>query len=207
MTVLPLARRGPSTDPVHVCLVDGGAAELRPLADGETAPLLEVFAGLSTESRASRYLVAMPKLPGPIMRTLASVDGDVRVAWLASVAGRPAGIARYIRLARDPSTAEIALEVVDEHQGRGLGTVLLDTISTVAAVNGVCRVSATMLAENRLARRLVSHFGMRLQLEAGVLDGTAPLRLLDPPRVDRSAVVELARHSSPAPGQLVWTAP
>ena len=205
MTVLPLARRRPAS--VRVPLPDGGTARLRPLQDGESTPLLEVFAGLSAASRASRYLVAMPRLPGSFVRKLSATDGLVSVAWLASVDDRPVGIGRYVRMSEDPCTADVAFEVVDEQQRRGLGTALLDTITTVAAANGVRRLRATALPQNTASLRLLTRFGIPMSYEGGVLEGSAPLRLLDPPRVDRRAVVELARRSTPAPAEPFWTVP
>ncbi|HEX6514423.1 MAG TPA: GNAT family N-acetyltransferase [Nocardioidaceae bacterium] len=180
-------------DRVSVTLADGGTAVLRPLSDGESGPLLEVFSGMSLESRALRYLVPMPRLPGALRRNLTRLDGTDRVAWLASVDGRAAGIVRYTRLDDELPTAEIAFEIVDDHQGRGLGTALLDTITTVACFNGIRRLHAAVLPENLPSRRLLSRLDMALTLDDGILEGTAPLRLLDPARVDRAAVVRLAR--------------
>jgi GNAT superfamily N-acetyltransferase len=131
----------------------------------------------------------------------------VSVAWLASVDDRPAGIGRYVRMNDDPCTADLALEVVDEHQRRGLGTALLDTITTVAVANGVRRLRATVLPENRASLRLLSRLGIPMSFEGGVLEGSAPVRLLDPPRIDRRAVVELARLGAPTLAEPVWTEP
>lgn len=191
MSVLRLARRR-SADRVIVPLRDRGTAMLRPLGDGESGPLLEVFSGMSQESRAMRYLVAMPRLPGALRRTLSRHDARDRVVWVAYVDGRPAGIVRYTRL-DDPTSAEIAFEVVDAQQGRGLGAVLIDTVTTVACLNGIRRLHATVLPENAPSRHLLARLGMTLTFEDGVLEGSAPLQLLEPARVDRAAVVRLAR--------------
>ena len=205
MVVLSLVRGRPASVPV--LLPDGGTAHLRPLVDGESAPLLEVFAGMSEESRASRYLVGTPRLPASMVRHLTATDGVVSVAWLASVKGRAAGIGRYVRTNDDPCTADVALEVVDEHHGRGLGTVLLDTITTLAAAHGFRRLHATALPQNTASLRLLSRVGIAMSWDGGVLEGTAPLRLLDPRAVDRHAVVDLARLSTPALAEPVWTVP
>ena len=58
-------------DHVAVTLRDGGTALLRPLQSGETGPLLEVFEQMSTASRASRYLVGLPRLNGAMVAALA----------------------------------------------------------------------------------------------------------------------------------------
>ena len=191
------ARRSP--DHVEAALSRGGAAQLRPLHAGETEPLLAVFESLSPASRMDRYLVGVPRLPSAMLNALVAVDGHDHVAWLATVAGRPAGIARSIRVATD--TAEVAFEVADAHQGRGLGTVLLDTVTTVAAAHGVRRVRATVLPTNAPSLRLLAQLGIPLTLRDGLLEGEGPLRLLDPARVDRHAVVALAQRQDGPVGQ------
>jgi RimJ/RimL family protein N-acetyltransferase len=167
-----------------------GVATLRPLGAGEGEPLEAVFAQLSDASRADRYLTGLHRLTGPMRAALTAVDGRDHVAWLAEVDGRPAALGRFIRV--DPCTAEIAFEVVDAHQGRGLGTVLLDTLTTVAGVCGVQRLRASVLPANHRSRRLLGRIGMTFRAEDGLLEGVAPLRLLDPPVVDRPAVVSIA---------------
>ena len=175
---------------VAVQLRDGGLATVRPLRAGEVAPLLAVFDQMSSTSRANRFLVGLPALTGTMISALVAVDGRDHVAWLASVGDRPVGIARYIRV--EPATAELALEVADAHHGRGVGTALLDAVTTLACVNGFRRVQAVVLPENRPSRRLLRKIGVPLRPSGPTLEGEGPLRLLDPPRVDRAAVVALA---------------
>lgn len=176
---------------VTAALRDGGTAVLRPLGDGETEVLLEVFEQMSPDSRALRYLTGISRLPKPMLHQLSAVDGDRHIAWVAEIGGRPAGIARAVRLPADRATADLAFEVVDAHQGRGLGTVLLDVVTTAAAVRGVQRVSASAAAENGASRHLLGLLGLRGNVSGGILEVEGPLRLLDPARVDRAAVVAL----------------
>ena len=70
----------------------------RSLEPGRGRCLLAVFAGLSARSRELRFLTAMTTLRPSVVRALTAVDGCRHVAWLATVAGRPAGIARYVRV-------------------------------------------------------------------------------------------------------------
>ena len=44
-------------------------------------------------------------------------------------------VANYVRL-RDPAVAEAAFAVADEHQGRGIGTRLLEQLAARAAEQG-----------------------------------------------------------------------
>jgi RimJ/RimL family protein N-acetyltransferase len=185
------------SDHVRVRLNDGGTAALRPLHAGETDPLQAVFDGMSTASRQSRYLAGVNRLSSTTRDMLADIDGHDRVAWLATISGVPAGIGRYTRVA--PDTAEVALEVVDAHQGRGLGYVLLDTVTTVARSNDVARVRATVHPANPASLKLLSRLGMRLRFSDGLMVGEVLLQPLDPARVDRSAVVAMATLNAKRP--------
>jgi GNAT superfamily N-acetyltransferase len=193
VTIHPLPVRSRAHDHVVAPLRGGGVAVLRPLRPGETDALRAVFDGLSPASRTSRYLVGMGALPPWMLTALADVDGAGHVAWLASVGGEPAGIARFVRVA--PDTAEIAFEVVDAHQGRGLGTVLLDTLTTVACMHGVRRLRATVHPANVPSLRLLARLAIPLTLSDGLLEGEGPLQLLSPARVNRRAVVALAARA------------
>ena len=205
MTVAAAGRATEATSPVallarptpeHVVatLPGGDPVELRPLRRGESGPLQSIFEAMSPAARAQRYLTGMPRLPSAWLRALADVDGDHHVAWLAVVRGRAVGVARYVVVA--PAVVEIALEVADDHHGRGVGTLLVDALTTTAVASGIRRVRATLLPDNEPSRRLVTRIGVRLSPADGLLEGEGPLRLLDPPRVDRHAVVTLA-HPDP----------
>ena len=176
---------------VNAQLTDGGWAALRPLRGGEIRLLEDVFEGLSPRSRQQRYLVPMTRLPGPTLRSLAHVDGHDHVAWVALVEGRPAGIARYLRTGHD--TAEVAFEVVDAHQGRGIGSALVDAVTTVACASGIRWLEATVEPGNRASVALLGRLGIRLVHHDGLLEGRGRLRLLDRPKgVDRRAVLAVA---------------
>lgn len=194
LTSRPRRRRAPAPlTGVPVRLRDGRSAVLRPLRPGETEPLLEVFDELSPASRLGRYLVGMTRLPSPMVAALADVDGCRHAAWLAEVDGRPAGLARFVRTA--PVSAELAFEVADRHHGHGLGTALVDAVTTVAAARGVRRLEATLLPDNHASAHLLRLLGLGLVAVGGLLEATGPLRLLDPARVDRAAVLAVAdRH-------------
>ena len=188
--------RGPAHDTVPVQLRDGRLVDLRPLQRGERGPLLAVFDAMSPESRALRYLTGMIRLPSAMLDLLTDVDGDRHVAWLASAHGQPVGIARYAR--DDAGVAEVAVEVVDDHQGLGLGSALMDAVTTVAAADGIQRVRALLSIDNEPSRRLVTRIGVHLDVVDGLLEGEGRLRLLQPPRVDRQAVLALARPTERA---------
>lgn len=178
---------------VRVRLRDGGSALLRPLVGGEVSVLEGVFEGLSRRSRHQRFLVPMPRLPGAARRALTDVDGHRHVAWVALVDGAPVGLCRVVRTSSD--TAEVAFEVVDAAQGRGIGSALVDAVATVADAAGITWLEATVAPDNAASIAMLDRIGVRLHPEDGLLEGCGRLRLPEPARVDRRAVLALSRQS------------
>ncbi|WP_416956635.1 GNAT family N-acetyltransferase [Nocardioides sp. T5] len=176
---------------VHVRLRDGGSLLLRPLVAGEVAVLETVFAGLSSRSRRQRFLVPMPRLPSGHRRALTDVDGDRHVAWVALVDGVPVGICRYVMTA--PDAAELAFEVVDAQQGRGIASALVDAVTTVARARGITWMEATVESGNLASEAVLARVGIELFLSDGLLEGRGELRPASPPSVvNRRAVLDLA---------------
>src|SRR5262245_23931222 len=94
---------------------------IRRLAGGERRPVVQVFEGLSERSRALRFLGPKPRLREAELAHLVDVGCCGREAIVATdpATGRAVGIARYVKISSD--TAEVAFEVVDDWQGRGVG--------------------------------------------------------------------------------------
>ncbi|HEY2195761.1 MAG TPA: GNAT family N-acetyltransferase [Actinomycetospora sp.] len=139
---------------------------VRELARDEDDVLDAVFAGLSPTSRLHRFLGPVPDLLPPVRRALLAVDGRAHLA-VAAFAGRdPIGIARLVREA--PGRAELAVEVVDAWQHRGIGARLVRAVLARGREAGVVEVVADVMAENAAA------LGLRRALApglAGVRDG------------------------------------
>ncbi len=127
--------------------------DLRELGPDDGQVLDRVFAGLSDESRYLRYLAPMPVLPPTSRRILTAVDGTRHQAVGAFVRGEPIGIARLIAL--DSGRAELALEVVDAWQGRGVGTQLGRWVADRAVQLGYTELVAETAGENRGAHALL----------------------------------------------------
>lgn len=181
---------------IAAALRDGGTVVLRPLERGETAPQIAVLDKMSVASRWQRFLTAVPtRLPTAVLAALSDIDGRRHVAWLASVDGRPAGVARYVEC--EPGLAEVAFEVVDAHHGRGIGSLLLEAVATVAATKrgratlcdggsqqpGIGAAAPTRRADvaacRRAARRRVPHRPARdspRRPGAGGRSGATPVR-------------------------------
>ncbi len=129
---------------MHARYVDG--ITIRQLRHGDTATVAALFDRLGARSREQRFCGAKPRLAEHELALLARVDADHHVL-VAFVDGdpHPAGIARLVRAGR---TAEIAFEVADAHQGRGLGSVLARELAADARAAGITELVATVCGDN-----------------------------------------------------------
>jgi GNAT superfamily N-acetyltransferase len=142
-----------------VRLRDGSSVRVRQGHSSDKDLLRRGFERLSPESRYRRFLVPMPRLTEDIVRYLTEVDHHFREAMIAvdEATGEGVGVARYVRDIDHPKVAEVAVTVVDDWQGRGLGTLLLEVISGRARDEGTTTFTALMLATNHEMLDLLRH--------------------------------------------------
>ena len=140
-----------------VVLRDGTRILLRPLSPRDRAVYLAGFEHLSDRSRYMRFFSPKNAFSEAELRYFLDVDHHDHEAVSATdlATGEGVGVARFIRDTEDPGVAEISVAVVDDHQGRGLGAVLLGVIARRAAEEGVRRLRATVLADNTRMLRLI----------------------------------------------------
>lgn len=133
-------------------LADGSTVCLRRLRRGDSPLVVQVFELLSPEARYQRFFSHKQALSPSDLKALTDCDGDNHLAIVAltKVAGAEQGIgvARFVRLRDDPLTAEIALAVVDAHQRKGIGRLLLRRLTEAAAERGIRQLLCFVLPEN-----------------------------------------------------------
>jgi RimJ/RimL family protein N-acetyltransferase len=133
-----------------VLLRDGSRVLIRPVRPSDAVLLAEGFTRLSERSRRMRFLGRKHTLTEADLRFYTDVDHHNHEALgaLDQARGGGVGIARYIRDREDPEAAEIAVTIVDDWQGRGLGIELMDRLSERARQEGICRFTAMVAADN-----------------------------------------------------------
>jgi RimJ/RimL family protein N-acetyltransferase len=138
-------------------LRDGSHVLIRPVRRSDAPLLADGFTRLSATSRWMRFLTPKKELSPAELRYFTDLDHHDHEALgaLDHGNGRGVGIARYIRHAGDPYAADIAVTIVDDWQGRGLGTELLARLSDRARQEGVHRFTALVAAENVAVARLL----------------------------------------------------
>lgn len=142
-------------------LRSGHRVLVRPIRPSDKERLLDGLHRMSPESRYRRFFSPVNELGASQLRYLTEVDHHTHeaLAALDAVNGEPLGVARFIRSKDDPRVAEVAVAVVDEWQGRGLGTELLRKLSARAREEGVEHFSAYVLQENRPMLELLDELG------------------------------------------------
>jgi RimJ/RimL family protein N-acetyltransferase len=131
-------------------LRDGSEVLIRQVHGGDAPLLADGFARLSARSRLMRFLTPKKELSATDLRYFTEIDHHDHEALgaLDATDGRGVGVARYVRSAEDPRAAEIAVTVVDEWQGRGLGGVLVAQLAERARAEGIDRFTALVAADN-----------------------------------------------------------
>jgi len=148
----------PDNPPRTAELRDGSEIVIRPIRPEDKDAIVAGFERMSPESRYRRFFAPLERLSGRDLKYLTEVDHrdhEALIAFEAST-GVPVGAARFVR-GEQPSEAEVAVTVVDDWQGRGAATAMLDALIERAREEGVERFVALVLSDNADAVELFSH--------------------------------------------------
>ena len=163
-------------------LRDGGSIHIRAIRPDDKDRLRDHFDHLSSQSVYFRFFGVKRRLTDAELVRFTEVDFRRHVGLVATLRDGGGehiiGVGRYI--IRDdqgaPARAEVAFAVDDAHQGRGIGTVLLDHLARVAQAQGVTEFEADVLGENNRMLDVFRHSGfvIKRSLEGGVVHVTFP---------------------------------
>ena len=144
----------------RVCLRDGTEVLLRLVIPADRLLLQRGMDRFSAESRFHRFLGAKQDLTPDELDYLTRVDGADHfaigaLATGASGSAQGVGVARFVRFGEEVDSAEPTIAIVDDYQGRGLGTILFARLMEAARERGIRRFHGRMLAHNKLMRALL----------------------------------------------------
>jgi len=155
-------------------MLDGAAIRIRAIRPDDQERLHEHFRGLSERSVYFRFMGLKRDLSPDDLKRLTELDFKNHVGLAATLTenGRERfiGVGRYIRGA-DPHRAEVAFAILDEFQGRGIATLLLEHLGLIADANGVAEFEADVLGDNRQMLEVFAHSGFKIHsaLDSGVV--------------------------------------
>ncbi|GAA2247005.1 GNAT family N-acetyltransferase [Rarobacter faecitabidus] len=174
-----------------VLLADGTTARIRPITPADAPALQRFHRAQSEQSTLFRFFAPRPNLSAQDLTHLTTVDYDTRVALVvlgggtapSSPAGTgvidPAiiGVGRFDRY--EDGNAEIAFNVADSQQGRGVGSILLEHLAAIGRELGVVRFTAEVLPGNGRMLSVFDAAGYRVSKKAD--DGVVLVEIeLDP---------------------------
>jgi acyl-CoA synthetase (NDP forming)/GNAT superfamily N-acetyltransferase len=174
-----------------VLLSDGTTVHLRQIRPDDAPAIVELHSRMSERTRYLRYFSPYPRIPERDLQRFVTVDHDEREAFVVVAGSRIMAVGRYERLGPDSPDAEVAFVVEDAHQGRGIGSVLLEHLAEAARDAGITRFVAEVLPVNGTMLRVFSDFGYQVQrkYDDGVVHLTFPIAT-----TERSREVQDARE-------------
>jgi len=156
-----MARPNPDDPGSELVLADGGSVWLRALGPADRGALETLYTELSRDSRYLRFFHGSRRVPPGFVEREARRPSDSHLALGAFLGPRLIAVAS---LERETGTdrAAVAFAVADAHQGRGLGTSLLEHLAARASELGIREFAAETLAENARMLEVFANAGFEV---------------------------------------------
>ncbi|GAA1973198.1 bifunctional GNAT family N-acetyltransferase/acetate--CoA ligase family protein [Terrabacter lapilli] len=172
-----------------VVLRDGTVAHVRPITPDDADGIRQFHSRQSAESIYLRFFAPLRELSERDIHRFTHVDHHDRVALVATLDGEIIGIGRYDRI--DPTSAEVAFNISDHYQGKGIGSVMLEHLAAIAQELGINRFVAEVLPQNRKMLAVFKEAGYEVKhhIEDGVVEVS-----FDISPTEKSKAVQLSRE-------------
>ncbi len=160
----------------YALLTDGSTVEIRAAGSQDATAVREMHAAMSPDNMYLRFFSLSPGAADREARRVSREPGPDHEALLAWLGGRLIGVASY-ELTGQPGVAEIAFAVPDDMHRRGVATLLLEHLVSLARQRGLRAFTAETLADNSAMLRVFADAGLpaERQIADGVVELTFPL--------------------------------
>jgi acyl-CoA synthetase (NDP forming)/RimJ/RimL family protein N-acetyltransferase len=165
-----------ASQPSYALLADGSTVEIRQARAEDAADVQQMHEELSPSNSYFRFFSYSPQAPEREARRLCRPEDADHAALLARLDGRLVGVASYEPSGR-PGVAEIAFAVSDAMHGRGVATLLLEHLVSLARQRRLTAFAAETLPDNIAMQRVFADAGLPVerQFADGVIELTMPL--------------------------------
>jgi acyl-CoA synthetase (NDP forming)/GNAT superfamily N-acetyltransferase len=187
--------------PVYALLADGTTVEIRPAVPADFDAVKAMHEAMSPDNSYMRFF-NVSRLSAEIeARRISRNPKPGSAALLAIANGEVVGVASYVPLKEDPGTAEVAFAVADHMHHRGIATLLLEHLVSLARSRQITTFTAETLSENKAMLGVFADAGLpvRRRYGEGVIELTFPLPGQDGRDRDRdtylNAVAERERRA------------
>jgi len=156
----------------YALLTDGSTVEIRHAGPPDVDAVREMHTAMSPDSMYLRFFSASSHMAEREARRVCREPGPGHGALLAWLGGRLVGVASYEATDR-PGVAEIAFAVPDDMHHRGVATLLLEHLVSLARRGELQALTAETLAENEAMLRVFAEAGLPVQRRSA--DGVVQL--------------------------------
>ena len=166
---------GSSAAGTYALLTDGTTIEIRPARPGDFEAVRDMHIKMSTENLYMRFFGISRVAAEQEARRVCREPAPDRAALLAVLDGQVIGCGSY-QVTGDQA-AEVAMAVADDMHSRGIGTLLLEHLVSLARSQGVRTFVAETLSENAPMLDVFAHAGLRADrtLDGGIYEFSFPL--------------------------------
>jgi acyl-CoA synthetase (NDP forming)/RimJ/RimL family protein N-acetyltransferase len=166
----------PGAPATYALLSDGSTVEIRAARPDDAADIRRMHEQMSPGNSYFRFFSFSPQAPEREAARLSRPAGPDHAALLARLGGSLVGVASYEPTER-PGVAEIAFAVSDEMHGRGVATLLLEHLVSLARQRRLTAFSAETLPENVAMQRVFADAGLHVErrFTDGVIELVMPL--------------------------------
>jgi len=147
-------------------LRDGGKIHTRLIHPDDKKRLIDGFHHLSQQSIYFRFLGSKKELTKNELIYFTEIDYDKHIALVATIPKNGdeeiIAVGRYIQTEQPDSrpSAEVALAVVDNHQNRGIGSLLFEKLMLIARLQGhIQQFVAYVFPDNKRMLEIFNHHG------------------------------------------------
>jgi acyl-CoA synthetase (NDP forming)/GNAT superfamily N-acetyltransferase len=160
----------------YALLTDGSTVEIRAAEPKDAEAVREMHAAMSPDNVYLRFFSLSPRAAETEARRVTREPGPDHAALLAWLGKRLVGVASY-EATGEPGVAEIAFAVPDDMHRRGIATLLLEHLVSLARRRGYRAFAAQTLSENAAMLAVFADAGLPVmrRFADGVIELTFPL--------------------------------
>ena len=160
----------------YALLADGRTMTIRPAGPDDYGPVRQLHEAMAPDNLYFRFFSASRSSAEWEARRVCLRDDPGRVALLGVLGDEVVGVASY-EVTADAAAAELALAVADGMHGRGIATLLLEHLVSLARAQEVKVLVADVLPDNYPVLRVLSDAGLavRRRLGNGVVELSMPV--------------------------------
>lgn len=164
------------TGSTFALLVDGATVEIRQPGPGDLPALLDLHRNLSVENQYLRFFGVNRRVAEEMAIRIGTAPELAGQALVAYHEGQIVGVVHY-EVPDADGTAEIAVIAADRMHRKGVGTLLIEHLASLARAAGVTAFRADILGQNHAVLRVFADAGLPTQwrAEAGIVTLTIPL--------------------------------